>query len=243
MYLVKNEIKIIPDGYDSVNKFFHDYVMNNYFELGARLVGRWVDLDHTVITEIWEFEDIEHYQKFFSLRKGTTHYKKSQMEKLANDKWIISKKEIPLIPTGDYELPCHHVAASGYITNEHREVLLVRSLHRSDTLELPGGMLESDESLMDCVLREVKEETGLDVSVVGLVNVSQNLFNGVLVYVFHAKVTGGAMELKTNETTDVGYYPLQQLDQLVTRRHFKERIIHSSQLKYIPLQICEKNCM
>lgn len=191
MYEVKTEIKIIPDGFEAVNQFFHDHVFRSYIELGAKLIGRWVDEDLTLITEIWGFQDKEHYQQFFDLRKQTSHYKNSRLEKLANDKWIISKKETHMHPTGDYFQPKHSVSASVYVENEAGEVLLIRSLHRSDTFELPGGILDAGESLIDCAVREAKEETGFDVTVKGLVYMSQNISNGVIAYVFHAEITGG----------------------------------------------------
>ncbi|RXK17824.1 NUDIX hydrolase [Macrococcus sp. DPC7161] len=234
MYEVKTEIKIIPDGFESVNAYFHRYVLRNYIELGAKLIGRWIDDDHTVIVEIWGFDDQLHYQNFFEMRKKTSHYQKSLFEKVANDKWIISKKEVHLTPTGDYFQPKYSVSASVYVENEEGEVLLVRSLHRSDTLELPGGTLDPGETLMDCAKREVKEEAGLDVEIVGLVYVAQNVSNGVISYVFHGKVVGGTPTNCAEETTDVAFYEVNDfnIDTLITRPHFKERLVESRKLNY-----------
>ena len=39
-----------------------------------------------------------------------------------------------------------------------------------DEWELPGGRLEAGEDPMDCVVREIREELGLDVTVAGIVD-------------------------------------------------------------------------
>ncbi len=239
MYEVKTEVKIIPDGFESVNRFFHEHVFRSYIELGAKLRGRWVDEDCTLITEIWAFHDKPHYQQFFDLRKQTSHYKNSVAEKLANDKWIISKKETHMEPTGEYFQPLYSVSASVFAQNDKGETLLVRSLHRSDTLELPGGVVDYGESLKECAIREAREETGLDVEIVGLVYVSQNISNGVVAFVFHGKILGGELTDATEETKDVGFYDTSEetIDRYVKRTHFKERVLQSQKLEYIPMDI------
>lgn len=55
-------------------------------------------------------------------------------------------------------------AAAVAILNSKRELLM---LHRKDNkkLTMPGGTLEFGESMTECALREVKEESGLDVKI------------------------------------------------------------------------------
>ena len=59
-------------------------------------------------------------------------------------------------------------AASAVVVDEGGRILLHRR-RDNGTWALPGGQMELGESLSDCARREVKEETGFDIEVVGLV--------------------------------------------------------------------------
>lgn len=66
-----------------------------------------------------------------------------------NHEEILKKfaKEIPLI-----------VAAGGVVTNDEGKVLFI---YRNDKWDLPKGKVDKGESIEDCALREVMEETGV----------------------------------------------------------------------------------
>ena len=52
------------------------------------------------------------------------------------------------------------VRVKGLIINSKGKILLA---HNNNTYQFPGGHLEDDEDMDECILREVKEETGIDV--------------------------------------------------------------------------------
>jgi len=60
------------------------------------------------------------------------------------------------------------VATSSVVTDAAGRVLLLRRTD-SGNWALPGGALELGESLTECAVREVLEETGLEVEITGLV--------------------------------------------------------------------------
>jgi 8-oxo-dGTP diphosphatase len=60
-------------------------------------------------------------------------------------------------------LPTKRMAAGVLLFNEEREFLLVQPTYK-DTWEIPGGVVERNESPKDAVVREVQEELSLDLS-------------------------------------------------------------------------------
>ena len=57
------------------------------------------------------------------------------------------------------------VGVTGIIFNEKNEVLLFKHTYRAHSWSLPGGYLKSGEHPMEGLEREIKEESGLVVSV------------------------------------------------------------------------------
>lgn len=67
-------------------------------------------------------------------------------------------------------------------------------------ISFPGGHLLHNESIVHSAIREVKEETGLDIKDLKLVGVNNNVspnFNRYLVFLFKTKTFSG--ELKSSE--------------------------------------------
>jgi len=98
---------------------------------------------------------------------------------------------------------------------------------------LPGGQLDSGESVAETCAREVLEETGLIVEVGRLIAVYSSpnmvLFYDddhkyqVISFHFEVKVIGGELGL-SNETTEVGYYAIDEINNMDVMEHHLERI-------------------
>jgi len=101
---------------------------------------------------------------------------------------------------------------------------------------LPGGQLDSGESVSETCAREVLEETGLIVEVGHLIAVysspdmilSYDDEHQYQVISFHFDVTviGGQLGL-SNETTDVGYFSLDEIANMDVMEHHQQRIDHA----------------
>lgn len=113
------------------------------------------------------------------------------------------------------------LAANAVIVDEHNRILLQK---RSDNhlWGLPGGLLELDESIEQGLLREVKEETNLDVEIVSFLGVFTNPLMRwrvsdsakVFAFSFHAKVIGGELRINDTESTELRYFEYEHLPQI-----------------------------
>ncbi len=67
------------------------------------------------------------------------------------------------------------VGVAGVIWNRQGQVLLIRRRNppRAGHWSLPGGRVERGERLEDALRREIREETGLEVEILGLAGVAE----------------------------------------------------------------------
>jgi ADP-ribose pyrophosphatase YjhB (NUDIX family) len=102
-----------------------------------------------------------------------------------------------------------HIRVTG-ILMENDQLLLVRQKVNEREWSLPGGRLEQGESLAQGMLREMKEETGLDTAIERMLYVCDVASSGntVLHITFLLKRTGGTITLPTNEFDQ---YPIHEV--------------------------------
>ncbi|SDW06858.1 NUDIX hydrolase [Paenibacillus sp. CF384] len=111
--------------------------------------------------------------------------------------------------------PTHIVSAGGIVEDGSGNILLVKA--HDDGWVFPGGIIEVGENLINGVIREIKEESGIDATVSHLINVVSNTglhkwYDGVtdvptkIMFDFVCKAEGG--ELTTSdETSDSRWVP------------------------------------
>ncbi|MFJ3643329.1 NUDIX hydrolase [Streptomyces sp. NPDC090108] len=99
--------------------------------------------------------------------------------------------------------PLHSVSVAGVVVREDGRLLAIRRADNGNW-ELPGGILELDETPEAGVAREVLEETGIHVEVDELTGVYKNMTRGVVALVFRCKPSGGT-ERTSGESTAVSW--------------------------------------
>ncbi|WKA56644.1 NUDIX hydrolase [Planococcus shixiaomingii] len=120
-----------------------------------------------------------------------------------------------------YTPPKHIVSAAAVVLNENQEILLIKGPRRG--WEMPGGQVEEGESLKEAAVREVKEESGIDIEVVKFCGVFQNVHGSICNTLFLAKPIGG-QPTTSSESLEVGFFPIEEALQLVTWKNFRQRI-------------------
>lgn len=117
--------------------------------------------------------------------------------------------------------PKHIVSAAAIVRNEQGELLLIKGPRRG--WEMPGGQVEEGESLKAAAIRETKEETGIDIAALKFCGIFQNVESSICNALFLAEAIGG--ELTTSEESlEVGFFPLEKAMELVTWKNFSQRI-------------------
>ena len=112
------------------------------------------------------------------------------------------------------------------IVNENGEILLQK---RGDFKGwgFPGGALELGESAEEALIREVKEETGIDIKIEKLLGIYTKYFcrypNGdeaqTILFVFVCRPTTNKLYIDHKETLDLQYVKQNELPTLFNKQH------------------------
>lgn len=113
----------------------------------------------------------------------------------------------------DRSTPLHSVSVAGAVVREDGRFLAIQ---RADNgkWELPGGVLELNESPEDGVRREVFEETGIRVEIDQLSGIYKNMTRGIVALVFRCKPCGGAERTSDESTAVVWLTPEEVADRM-----------------------------
>jgi len=115
------------------------------------------------------------------------------------------------------------LGVAAVIWNGRGDVLLIRRAKepRKGQWSLPGGKLEFGETLIEGVRREVREETGLEVEILGLIDVAETIrdaeagaANDHFVLIdYSARVISGTA-VAASDAAEARWFALAELDAL-----------------------------
>ena len=131
---------------------------------------------------------------------------------------------------------------SALVVVDDAAVLMQR---RSDSgnWSFPGGIMEIGETLAQCVVRETKEETGLDIEITGILGIYTDPRH-VIAYAdgevgqefnvtFYGRVTGGELQV-SSESTGVGFLTATELETLPVHDTVRLRLRHHAEQRTTP---------
>jgi len=120
------------------------------------------------------------------------------------------------------------------IFNETRDAILPTRRMDNGQWCLPGGTMEPGESVEETCIREIREETGLDIRIHKLIGVyssphlvieyADNSRWQLVSMSFEAEIVGGSLGL-SDETTEFGYFTPSQIEQMNLMEHHRQRIV------------------
>lgn len=117
--------------------------------------------------------------------------------------------------------PTHLVSVAALVTNSEGKILLVNSPWRG--WEYPGGLIEPGETFQQALHREIREEAGVEVEIIGFVGICKNVGKDIVNIDFTAKYVSG--ELTTSdESTEVIWATPEQAMELITFPLTKKRL-------------------
>ena len=109
--------------------------------------------------------------------------------------------------------PRHSVSVAAAVVNEAGQLLAVRRRDNGHW-EPPGGILELDETIQTGLVREVQEETGVQVEPVALSGVYKNMRRGIIALVFRCRIVAGEPQ-PTAEAEQIDWLSAEQVRELM----------------------------
>ncbi len=120
-------------------------------------------------------------------------------------------------------LPKKRVGSGALFLNEQNEILLLQPTYK-DTYEIPGGVVEENESPIEACQREIKEELGLDIVITKplVIEYQKQEYDDCFMFIFEGGILTqeqiNQIQLPLEEIKSFGFYPLTEVKKLTAQR-------------------------
>lgn len=81
---------------------------------------------------------------------------------------------------------------------------------------MPAGKLEDNESIIDAAIREIKEETNINIKLTGLIAIQQNItsIGQLIILYFKGEYLSGEIKYDEKEIADVKWMTIEEIQKL-----------------------------
>ncbi|NBW09380.1 MAG: NUDIX domain-containing protein [Caulobacteraceae bacterium] len=133
--------------------------------------------------------------------------------------------------------PSPPIPAVGVVCIRGDDVLLIRrgKPPRAGEWSLPGGRIEPGERALDAALRELREETGVEAEIIGLIDVVDGIFPEAgmhYVLIDYAARWLSGDPVAGDDAAEARFVPIKEIDALIdwseTRRIIREAFDRTS---------------
>ena len=125
-----------------------------------------------------------------------------------------------------------YVSVTAAVIEKDGKVLIARRKRplMGYSWEFPGGKLEDNETLEECLKREIREELSIEIEVGSLVSVNKHVLNcqsAIALYAYRARYLSGSIELTDHEEIqwvspeDLIKYDFPDPDRLIAKEVMK----------------------
>lgn len=118
-------------------------------------------------------------------------------------------------------IPKHRMAAAVMVLDKDNKVLLVKGYRG---WEFPGGYVGEGESIKEAAIREVEEESGINIQLTKFYGIDQIVAKSTCVFLFEGKPISGKLT-PSDESLEVGYFSFDEAMHKITLKAFQDRII------------------
>ena len=134
----------------------------------------------------------------------------------------------------------------GGVIEKDGKILLVQEAQKRcyEKWNIPAGQLDFNETIMQGAIREIKEETGCDVELTGVVNISNRVLKDdiFITIIFSTKLINEYIKYDKNEILDVKWFDyddiIKNMDAELRDLNFiKQPIINLKSNNIAPIEI------